>query len=466
MNLRLKIMALVVIAANLVYLGWLATNVIGGLGALLFVAEAMLISLTTLFAINHWSQKHIAHHHSKPKGSVDVFLTIVDEPIELFEKTVKAAMAIDYIDKVVYILDDGRRSDVKSLSDKYGAKYLARNNRQDYKAGNLNFGLINSASDYILVLDSDQVVKPEIIHDLLGYFAENEKLAIISTRQDFDVPESDFNHDFIFYNHMQAGKNSDNAAISCGSGVFYRRSALKKVGGFQTWNVVEDLYTSYVLHNAGYDSIYITRPYTKGFAPLDLSTIYKQRGTWAVDTLRLFFRRSPLFFSRLSIRQKLHYLEIGWAYVVSAVALPILFTLPIITVFLNIYIVMNPSEYLFYRIPSLLLVIVFYYILAERHSSASQFWAGLSPVYLKALILSLMPFKIRYRVTDKLAGVGKRDIGLILPHLGFIVLALLASGWRLYVDGSVTSFLGINLMWMTLMIFWFYPIIRKGFLLE
>lgn len=467
MSRNLKTLGVVTAVSNTVYLFWLFQNIIGSLGLLLFFAEALMASLTILFLINHWKQQHTFRHYDVPKGSVDIFLTVVNEPIEIFERTLKAATDINYEDKKVYVLDDGPSENILKLCKKYNAIYLARNSNKHYKAGNLNFGLQQSSGDYILVIDADQMAYPTIIKDLIGYFSNSSKLAILSTRQSFyNVPENDFNHDSMFYEHMQTGKNIDNAAISCGSGVFYRRSALKVIGGFQIWNIVEDLYTSYVFHSFGYESLYINEIYTKGLAPQDLSTIYKQRGTWALDTLRLFFYKSPFFFRGLTFRQRLHYTEIALAYIVSAVTIPIFFLLPIITLYFNHYIVLNPEQYLQYRLPSLALILIFYYILGNKTFSTSQFWASLFPVYLKALILSLLPIKTRYKVTDKLAGVGKRDTILILPHILFIVAASFAVFHRLSVDGGITIFLAINLIWIILMIFWFLPIIKKGLLLE
>ena len=66
---------------------------------------------------------------------------------------------------------------------------------------------------------------------------------------------------------MQAGKDTDNAAFSCGSGVIYRRKALEEIGGFSTWNLVEDVHTSMLLHDRGWRSIYYNYPLTKGTAP-------------------------------------------------------------------------------------------------------------------------------------------------------------------------------------------------------
>lgn len=467
MSARFKLLGLIVVILNGAYFIWLSFNVVGGLGWALFFAEIMMGSLTVLFLINHWSQHRVTKGLLPTKGSVDIFLPVVNEPVELFKITLLAATKIDYKDKEIYILDDGPREEIKKLAKDAGVNYLARKIRNNRKAGNLNFGLENSNGDFILVLDADQFAKPSIIKDLLGYFNEDSKLGLISTRQRFDVPENDFNHDTLFYEHMQTGKNADNAAISCGSGVFYRRSALEKIKGFPTWNIVEDLFTTYTLHAHQYKSLYINKAYTIGTAPQDLSNIYKQRGIWAVDTLRLFFRRSPLFFSGLTLRQRLHYFEIAWAYIVSAIAIPILFLLPPVTLLLDRHIILNESVYLFLRIPSLIAVLYFYYRLSGNTFSTSQFWAALFPVNLKALVLSVLPLQIKYQATSKLAGVGKRDIALILPHLFLIAFSAATVIWRIFfVDFALIPFVGINMIWMILMIFWFIPVIRKGWLLE
>lgn len=462
-----KILAILIILLNTPYIIWLVFNISGVFGWLLFFAELMMLSLSFLFFINHWEQKHIKHPHHAPKGSLDIFLTVVNEPVELFEETLKATQSINYENKKIYILDDGPRGEIRNLTFKYRANYLSREDKSHRKAGNLNFGLNHSAGEFILVLDADQIPKPEIANDLLGYFSEDPKLALITTRQSFKVPKADFNHDVLFYEHMQSGKNADNASISCGSGVFYRRSALEAVGGFLTWNVVEDLTTTYYFHLLGYATMYINKPYAEGVAPYDLSTIYKQRGTWALDTLRLFIWKNPFAQTNLTFKQKLHYTELCWVYIVSAVALPILFLLPLFSLLFNIHFIDNEKLYLLFRIPSLLLILYFYYYLSGKCFSSSQFWAALSFVYFKALILAAVSTKINYKVTNKMAGVGKRDIALILPHLLFIAAGLIIVFWRIFIkDHSLSSFTLINSIWIGLMAFWFYPLIKKGFILE
>jgi cellulose synthase (UDP-forming) len=281
--------------------------------------------------------------------------------------------------KSIYILDDGDRDEIKALADKYNVQYLRRDENTNYKAGNLNNALKNSFGEFILVLDADQIVNPNIAKDLLGHFIHDPKLAIVTTKQHFDVPKNDFNHQRMFYEYMQPGKNSDNAAFSCGSGVFYRRSALEEVGGFQTWNIVEDVYTTYVMHSTGYKSLYINKSYTTGLAPTDLPTIYKQRGTWALDTLRIFLKKNPLLQKGLSFKQRLHYFEICIVYLFPALAIPILFTIMPLSIVMERDIVTPSIWYPILRFPSLLLTLIFFYKQSGNRWIEIQFWISLFP---------------------------------------------------------------------------------------
>lgn len=462
MNRDFKILGTIVVAWDTIYLAWLAYHVTS-LGYVLLFAEFLIASLTYLLIFNHWGQSHTFHHFRPAQGSVDIFVTTVNEPLTMLNDTIRAASAIDYINKIVYVLDDGPRDEVRVLAEKYGAKYLARGNRTDSKAGNLNFGLRNSGGDYILVIDADHVANPFIIKDLLGHFDDSPEIAVVATRQAYLVPEGDFNHDVLFYQHMLAGKHEDNSAISCGNGVFYKRTALRTIGGFQTWNLVEDLYTSYILHIRGFRTVYINQPYTYGTAPLDLANIYKQRGTWALDTLRMIFWHSPLFARGLKFWQRLHYIEIGYSYIVSAIAMPIVFVLPAIAVLKNDPIVTDPITYLLLRVPSLMAILYFYYRLSDKMFAQMQYWASLFPVYMKAFLFALIGKKIPYKVTSKEA-LEHRHIKLVLPHIALILFSFGVILWRIFiVDHALTAFTAINLMWACLMTFWFVPVISRGF---
>ena len=449
---------------TILYLTVSALLSVGITGRIALLADSGLFSLMVLYLINHWHQLRLGRCPEKPEGSVDIFLPVVDEPVNLFKKTVQAAMNVDYDRKSIFILDDGNRNDIKNLAFEFDVNYLYRTKNTDYKAGNLNQGLCHSDGEYVLVLDADQVADPGIIRSCLGYFKWGQDVAVVSTRQNFSVPSHDFNRDDIFYENMQPGKNADNAAISCGSAVFYRRKALEDIGGFQTWNLVEDLYTTYVLHSHGYRSIYITTSFSKGLAPSDLPSIVKQRGMWATDTLRIFVKKNPVRQRGLTFRQKLHYLEMGWIYILSAVALPVLFTLYPLSLIFELRIEPTKPIVFLLRFLSLLLIFQFFTRQSRGNYSVSQLWISLFHVYLRAFIVAVLPGRPRYLVTQKSPRSG-RAIKMVIPHLililfHFVSLTIYLVKKDFQFDLKTSS----TLLWTGTMIFWFLPILKKGFL--
>ncbi|HSX02568.1 MAG TPA: cellulose synthase catalytic subunit [Candidatus Saccharimonadia bacterium] len=448
---------------TLIYLTFLALNVHGWFGWCFWVLEVLVGLFTLLVVFNHWTRQYeLVGGTYSLRSPVDVFIPMVNEPLGMIENTVKAATEIDHPNTTVYLLDDGGRAEVKALAKKYHCHYLSRPDRaaKRYKAANLNYALTQSYAPYILVLDADNVVNPAILDDLLGHFSR-DKVAIVASRQVFTIDKDDFNHDHLFYDYLQAGKNKDNAAISCGSGVIYARKYLKEIGGFSEWNVVEDLHTSYLMHSAGYRTVYVTQPYTQGTAPSDISQVYKQRGTWALDTLRVFFWQQPLTRKGLTWRQRLHYFEIGYCYLVSAFFLPGIFVANFYSLLFNDPIVHGGLWYLVTRLPDLLFTLTYFGRLSHGQLS-SRVWAGLFPAYQMATIKALLHRHTvpTYKVTSKLAH-GAREARLVLPQLIMAGSGIFCLVYN-FVRYGLSGLLLISTFWVCLMLFWLWPIVIKA----
>jgi len=463
MSKLLKLISLFAILLNTVYAVWLVTHITNWLGWFLVVAEFVFAGSFNLFVFNHWTQSHVKRSFKRAEGTLDVFLPVVNEPLDIFEATLKAASNIYYTDKTVYVLDDGARSEVRQLADEYGAVYLSSPDNREYKAGNMNYGLARSNGEFILALDADQVADPHIATQLLGHFQDNPKLAIVTTRQSYEVSRGDFNNDHVFYAHMQPGKNKDNAAISTGTGVIYRRNAVEAIGGFQTWNIVEDLYTSYVLHTSGYKSLYVDKAYTHGTAPFDLPMIYKQRGTCAADTMRIWFKKNPLITKGLSWRQRLHYVEMCLSYAVPAFALPFTFGLLPLTELLNVRMIRDVPVYMLLRLPSIALLMVVMYLMADKSTHTLRFWAGLFPVFFKGVLLATRRQKMRYIVTTKTMQL-ERATRLVIPQMVLVGVNAVALAVHLSVHHALPDMLDV--FWFAMVLYWFYPVIARAFLWE
>ncbi|MEL0028633.1 MAG: glycosyltransferase, partial [Perlucidibaca sp.] len=91
--------------------------------------------------------------------TVDIFIPTYNEPLKVLRPTVLAALGLDWPSERlnVYILDDGRRAEIRQFAERAGVNYLIRPNNFHAKAGNLNHALQYSSGDYIAIFDCDHI---------------------------------------------------------------------------------------------------------------------------------------------------------------------------------------------------------------------------------------------------------------------------------------------------------------------
>ncbi|ROR73416.1 glycosyltransferase [Bogoriella caseilytica] len=203
----------------------------------LILAETYSLIDTMLFATTMWRSKEREKPRSAPTGTVDVLITTYNEPVALVEATARGAKNIAYPHET-WILDDGNRPEMRAAAEALGVGYLTRS--EDWtgkprhaKAGNLNNALFQTDGEFLLILDADQVPDPLILHQTLGYFADDPELALVQTPQWFtNVDEADplGSQAPLFYGPIQQGKDGWNAAFFCGSNAVLRRDALMQLG--------------------------------------------------------------------------------------------------------------------------------------------------------------------------------------------------------------------------------------------
>ncbi len=262
-----SLLTLVLGVAYLLWVAWLVFRNPGWQDMFFLAAEALAFLPLALLAGDAWNLCFHQPRDLEPTAAyeVDIFVPCCGEPLEVIRTTLRAVTRISYTPFQVYVLDDEGSAQVADLARSLGCHYLSRPQAglplQDSKSGNLNFGLSRSRGELILVLDADQVPTPEILSRLAGFF-RRPRLAYVQTKQDFFLPEGDpfYNRDEIFYDAVQPSNDQANAVLSCGSGVLYRRRALEEMGGFATWNILEDVTTSYELLSRGWKGIYF--PFT------------------------------------------------------------------------------------------------------------------------------------------------------------------------------------------------------------
>lgn len=334
--------ALLAIVGGTVYLVWRAQMIteLGPAAWAFFVAEVFTF-LTLVSAVPLMWTPRPRRWAPPPRGTLDVFITVANEPLEMVEATLQAALDIDYPHET-YILNDGEMAGsstsgaIEALAARFGVTCFTRTDGARGKAGNLNNALRRTDGEFVAVIDADHLARPDLADDLLGHF--HPRVAFVATRQDFRLEANDWlnNTDFFFYAVIQPAKDRDNAAFSCGNGVIYRRTALDDIGGFSEWNLVEDLHTSYQLHARGWQSVYVPRPVTTGTAPSTAAELAAQRLRWATDSLRLFFWDNPFVKKGLSWRQRIHYGQTTGIYYLATAFQVVFLLCPVLTLLFGI----------------------------------------------------------------------------------------------------------------------------------
>jgi len=312
--------------------------------ASLFVAAIVLVDIYAVLAIvNAWQiarpQLRLLERRNQP--TVAVLIPTCGEPIAMLIATIRSVVEQDWprTRLVIVVGDDRNQRAVRNAVRRFASKervpalhYIvppekgSPERRGEAKAGNLNACLDFVKANYpsvelIETRDADDLVgRPDFLRLTVAHLVDNPDASFVQTIKRCQVPDGDpfSSQEPAFYERVMLTRQACNAAFPCGSGLVWRRSGLELVGGFPTWNLVEDLDSGYELFRRGGKGLYL--PVVGSIAqaaPEDVPNLYKQRGTWALDSARLFLFKNPLFVRGLTWRQRCQFLELNFSYIAS-----------------------------------------------------------------------------------------------------------------------------------------------------
>ncbi len=271
--------------------------------------------------------------------SVAAFITCYGEPLDVIRRTASAAKAIRGR-HTTWILDDGRSDDVRDLAAELGVGYLRRLSSGGAKAGNVNHALSQVKSDYFCIFDADFVPKPEFLVETMPFFTD-KAVAFVQTPQSYGnlknfVSRGAGYMQTVFYRFVQPGRNHFNAAFCVGTNVVFRRAAIDDVGGMYTDSKSEDVWTSLMLHERGWRSVYIPDVLAVGDAPETIEDYTKQQLRWATGGFEILFTHNPLAPGRrLTLDQRLMYFVTATHYL-TGIAPGVLLLVPALEVFFDL----------------------------------------------------------------------------------------------------------------------------------
>jgi cellulose synthase (UDP-forming) len=494
-NWRIRLIGLVLIAAMIWYIPWMlvSMNQLAWWLSVPFVAANLLILTNVVVTlINNW-YRATPKWHAVSKGEepfVAVLIATYGEPVLMVERTIRSVLEQNWPAERLGVIvgDDGHSPKVAAVVARLQAEYPSATilyhepppkgdpwRRGDAKAGNLNACLAYALQlwgdvAYVETRDADdEVGDANFLRECVGQLIAEHRAAFVQTVKDAHVSRGDpfGNLEGFFYRGAMLGRHAANAVFPCGSGLVWRREALIDIGGFPTWNLVEDLQSGVEALRRGWRGIYLPIVGASAqHAPEDIPNLYKQRGTWALDTMRL------LFWGRLrglSLRQRLQFIEMGLFYLQSLSNLTILLTL--VTCFTwGVYpLVTDSLSYALHFWPLVIAIELFAATLNwpqpyEALLRSREMWTGLAPVYAKACLLALLygpRRKPTYRVTRKSTLVAWYWRETLLQIM-FVVLLLAAMLYGLATHPSLATFDVGSAYWVLFYVVFLCGFIRKG----
>lgn len=435
-NWKVRIAGIILVLATLWYLPWVYANLNWAAPwlAVPFAISVTLAAVLMLIAVvTNW-RRQAPIEHAVPVGQEPTVLVVIPtygEPPTMLYETARSVLEQNYPrEKIKLVIsDDSHRSSVREIVESLRRAYpdaaIAYHEpprrgdpkrRGDGKAGNLNSVLdaLNRHAPekvaFIETRDADDLVGDvKFLRQTIGQLLADPRVAYVQTIKQAHVSSGDpfGNLEPLFYQRLMLSKNATNSVFPCGSGVVWRLAALREIGGFPAWNLVEDLQSGVEALRRGWRGLYL--PIVGAIAqtaPEDIPNLFKQRGTWAIDTLRLMFWGDK---RGLSLWQKFCFAEIGLFYLLSLPML--LFTvIPVISLGFDIYpIQSSPIEYALHLWPYVAAMELMLVALADglRYEDLWRFremMIGMAPLYLKTLWITLRygpRRKPAYRVTRK-----------------------------------------------------------------
>jgi cellulose synthase (UDP-forming) len=433
---RVRAAGLVLVAATVLYVPWMLASLNRGLPWLSWpfaVANLFTTAAALLAVFNAWS-RHVPERRPLPPGVEPIVAVIVPtcgEPVPMVLRTVLSVFEQDWPADCLFVVvsDDGHDPKLEAALERLPVRYHSPPPRFSpgrdgaAKAGNLNSALAMIDAEYpgILYIETrdadDESGSACFLRQVIGQLEADGRLAFVQTIKEAQVSPGDpfNNRESIFYRGQMLGRNAANAVFPCGSGVVWRRSALREIGNFPTWNLVEDLQSGVEALRRGWRGLYL--PIVGAVpqhSPEDVPSVYKQRGTWALDTVRLMIWGD---LQGLNLRQRAHFIELLLFYLSS---FTVLVYVPAIACSLLGWVPLESSSigFLTHLLPLVLAMELWLLALNNPYNDRRQkqrrryralwqvrtMWAGLAPVFMKASVQAIVTGPNRkpvYHVTRK-----------------------------------------------------------------
>ncbi len=212
------------------------------------------------------------------------------------------SMQQNYTNFKTVILDDSKDAEYMQMVDSFAKEHdvevIRRDNRIGFKAGNINNYLmredVKNSYDYVVILDSDEILPSNYIRESLKYFYKYDNIGIVQANH-----ISTRNRNF-FMKLFHIGVNSHwptyqtmkhfyGFSTMLGHGAMIKRDCYLSAGGFPNL-VAEDLCLSIEARGSGYYVAFAPNIICEEEYPIDYVAFKKRHSKWTQGNLEFIKR--------------------------------------------------------------------------------------------------------------------------------------------------------------------------------
>jgi len=321
----------------------------------------------------------------------------------------------------IIVVNDGSKDNTKSAAEKFiiqnrefDIKLISKKNSG--KGASLNKGLEAAKGEFFVVLDADSIATKDALMKILPHFTD-DNIAVVLPLLKVDRPKNFWQRmqwlEYIvnmFYKKLMSRLNC--VHVSPGPFSVYRKSILKKIGGFDEDNLTEDLEISLRLQSKHYRIIQLMDAEVFTIAPKTFRELYKQRNRWYKGSVINAFKYNHMMFNK-------NYGDFG---IIQMPTIIISGLIAVILILSSFYYGLKPYAKAAYN--SVLIDFDFYTLIKTFKFDFSILDLNYTAIFVSVLMLAISILILRKSHKETKEDVGRHGILSLISYLFFYFLVI------------------------------------------
>jgi len=194
---------------------------------------------------------------------VTIVIPTCDSRLDNIELSIDYLIKNPYPRKEIIIADNSNDEtflqQLELLVTKKKVEFYHKKDQKGFKAGILNYILPHVSGEYLIIIDSDQILKQEAIYKLVQMIETDDQIAYVQGK--FEIYNADTlirkSNSILYawyYELLSRAKDLRKSVLFNGTSAIFRKTVLEDIGGFSEETLTEDIDTSFIILSRGYKS--------------------------------------------------------------------------------------------------------------------------------------------------------------------------------------------------------------------